>query len=75
MSKSPTTLTLLIITWTIFLVAGIGLIWQAIMNKSAPTGSKVRRLVNEVKFRFGFAAGLVLLILVLSGVVWLLVKW
>jgi hypothetical protein len=75
MSKTPGTLLLLIVTWAIFLVAGIGLLWQAIMNKSAPTGSKVRRLVNEVKFRFGFTAGLVLLILVLSGVVWVLMRW
>jgi hypothetical protein len=75
MSKTPTTLVLLIITWAIFLIAGVSLIWQAIMNKSEPTGSKVRRFVNEVKFRFGFAAGLILLILVLSGVVWLFVKW
>ena len=74
MSKTPSTLLLLLITWTVFLVAGVGLIWQAVMTRSAPTGSKVRRLVNEVKFRFGFAAGLVLLILVASGVVWLLVK-
>jgi len=75
MSKTPGTLILLIITLTIFLVTGLSLIWQAIMDKSNPTKSTVRRIVNEVKFRLGFAAGMVLLILVLSGAVWLLVKW
>jgi len=75
MSKTPGTLILLIITWVIFLVTGLSLIWQAIMDKSSPTKSKVRRVVNEVKFRVGFAAGVVLLILVLSGAIWLLVKW
>jgi hypothetical protein len=65
----------LIISWTILLVAGIGLIWQAIMDKSAPVKSKVRGFVNEIKFRLGFTAGVVLIILFLSGVVWLLVKW
>jgi hypothetical protein len=75
MSKTPGTLILLIITWTIFLVTGLSLIWQAIMDKSSPTKSKVRRIVNEIKFRLGFAAGVVLLILVFSGAVWLLVKW
>ena len=75
MSKTPGTLILLIITWTIFLVTGLSLIWQAIMDKSSPTKSKVRRIVNEIKFRLGFAAGVVLLILALSGAVWLLVKW
>jgi len=75
MSRNPTTFIFLIITLTIFLVTGLSLIWQAIMDKSAPTKSKVYRVVNEVKFRFGFAAGMVLLILVISGVVWLLVKW
>ena len=64
MSKTPGTLILLIITWVIFLVTGLSLIWQAIMDKSSPTKSKVRRVVNEVKFRVGFAAGVVLLILV-----------
>jgi hypothetical protein len=75
MSKTPGTLILLAITWTVFLVAGIGLIWQAIMDKSSPAKSKVRRIVNEVKFRLGFATGVVLLITVLFGVIWLLIKW
>jgi hypothetical protein len=73
--KISGTLILFVITWTAFLVAGIGLIWQAIMDKSLPTNSNARRIVNEIKFRFGFAAGVVLIILFLSGVFWLLVKW
>ena len=75
MSKTTGTLILLVITWTIFLVAGIGLLWQAMMDKSSPAKSKTRRIVNEIKFRFGFAAGTVLIILFLSGVVWYLAKW
>ena len=75
MSKTPGTLILLVITWTIFLVTGISLIWQAIMDKSSPTKSKARRIVNEIKFRLKFATGMVLMILFLSGVFWLLVKW
>jgi hypothetical protein len=75
MSKSMGNLILLAISWTIFLVAGIGLIWQAIMHKSVPTKSKTRRIVNEIKFRLSFASGVVLIILVLSGVFWVLVKW
>jgi hypothetical protein len=75
MSKTPGTIILMIITWTAFLVAGIGLIWQAIMDKSSPAKSKVHRIVNEIKFRLGFAAGVVLLLLFLSGVFWMLVKW
>ena len=75
MNKTPGTLILLIITLTIFLVTGLSLIWQAIMDKSSPTKSKVRMVVNEIKFRLGFAAGVVLLILSFSGAVWLLVKW
>jgi hypothetical protein len=74
-SKSPGTLILLAITWTAFLVAGISLLWQAIMDKSSPAKSKTRRIVNEIKFRLGFAAGVVLIILFISGVVWVLVKW
>ena len=75
MSKTPGTLILLVITWTIFLVAGIGLLWQAIMDKSLPARSKTRRIVNEIKFRLKFASGVVLVILFLSGVFWLLLKW
>jgi hypothetical protein len=75
MSKTPGTLILLVIIWTIFLVTGISLIWQAIMDKSSPTKSKARRIVNEIKFRLKFATGVVLMILFLSGVFWLLVKW
>ena len=75
MNKTPAAFILLIITWTIFLVAGLGLIWQAIMDKSSPARSKTRRIVNEIKFRFGFASGVVLILLFLSGLVWLLAKW
>jgi hypothetical protein len=75
MSKTPGTLILLVIIWTIFLVTGISLIWQAIMDKSSPTKSKARRIVNEIKFRLKFAIGVVLMIFFLSGVFWLLVKW
>lgn len=51
MSKIPGTLIILVITWTVFLVARIGLIWQAIMDKSLPVKSKSSRIVNEIKFR------------------------
>jgi hypothetical protein len=75
MSKTPGTLILLIVTWTVFLVAGMGLIWQALMDKSSPAKSKTRRILNEIKFRFGFASGVVLILLFLSGVAWMLAKW
>jgi hypothetical protein len=74
MSETPGTLVLLVITWTILLVAGISLIWQAIMEKSSLAKSKVQRIVNEIKFRLGFAAGVALIILFLSGLLWLLVN-
>ena len=75
MSKTTGTLILLVITWTIFLVAGIGLLWQAMMDKSSPAKSKVRGIVNEIKFRLGFGAGVALIILFLYGVIWMLVNW
>jgi hypothetical protein len=75
MNKAPGTLVLLVITWTVFLVAGLGLIWQALMHKSSPTRSKTRRIVNEIKFRFSFASGVALIILFLFGVIWFLTKW
>jgi hypothetical protein len=74
-SKTPGTLILLAITWMIFLIAGIGLVWQAILDKSLPAKSKVRRIVNEIKFRLGFATGVVLIILVLFGVVYFILSW
>jgi hypothetical protein len=74
MSKTPGMFILLVITWTVFLIAGIGLIWQAVLDKSSPTKSKARRIVNEIKFRLGFASGLALIILVLTGIIWMLVK-
>jgi hypothetical protein len=75
MSKTPAALVLLIVTWVVFLVAGFGLIWQSLMHKSAPTSSRTRRIVNEIKFRFSFASGVVLILLFLSGLVWFLTKW
>ena len=75
MRNTPGLLIPLIITWSIFLVTGMSLIRQAITGKSSATRSGVHRVVNEIKFRLGFAAGVVLLILALSGMVWLLVNW
>jgi hypothetical protein len=75
MSETPGTLVLLVITWTILLVAGISLIWQAIMEKSSLAKSKVQRILNEIKFRYRFATGAALIILVLFGVFWSLINW
>jgi hypothetical protein len=75
MTKSPTMLIMLGITWSIFLAAGVSLIWQALMVKSEPTRSRMRGFLNEVKFRLRFATGVVLVIVVISGVVWLLINW
>jgi hypothetical protein len=73
--KTPGTLILLAVTWTICLAAGVGLVWQALMDKSSPSRSRVRRAINEIKFRLGFASGVVLIILCISGLVWVLVRW
>lgn len=75
MSKNPGPLIILTITWTISLVAGLGLLWQAIMDKSSPTKSKVRRIVDEIKFRLKFATGVVLIFLFVFGAVWVLMNW
>ncbi len=75
MTRTPATLIMLGVTWLIFLVAGLSLIWQAIMVKSSPAKSKLHGFVNEVKFRLRFATGVVLVLLVLSGAVWLLMNW
>jgi hypothetical protein len=45
------------------------------MDKSALAKSKPRLILNEIKFRLGFASGMVLILLVLVGVFWMLVKW
>ena len=75
MSKTPATLILLIIILAVLFFTGLSLLWQAVMDKSAPTKSKVRGFVNEIKFRIGFAAGMASLILAVAGAIWLLLKW
>ncbi len=66
---------LLAIFWTILLIAGVTLLWDAVMEKSRPARSRLHGMVSEMKFRIRFAAGIVLLILVASGAIWLIFHW
>jgi hypothetical protein len=75
MSKTPATLILLIVILAVLFFSGLSLLWQAVMDKSAPTKSRVHGFVNEIKFRLGFAAGMASLILAIAGTIWLIVKW
>jgi hypothetical protein len=75
MNRAPGTLILLIGILVVLFFTGLSLLWQAVMDKSAPAKSKVHGFVNEIKFRVGFAAGMVSLILAIAGAIWLIVKW
>jgi hypothetical protein len=69
-SKNPASLIVLLSTWALLLLAGIGLVWQAFAEKARPEKSKFRNYLGGVKFRFRLLSGAVLIILVILGAVW-----
>ena len=74
MNQDPATLLIMLIVWTISLVAGVMFIRQAFRENKA-RHSKLENAVNEIKFRLRLATGLGLVIWVIGGIVWVLINW
>ena len=72
MSQSPLTLLILGIVWIISLIGGIQFIINGIKEKrKLQVNSRLGQVYNEAKYRLRLAAGLALILWVLSGVVWI----
>jgi hypothetical protein len=69
------TLTLLILVWLVTGLAGISFLRQAYNKKPGPAPRGWRKFVHEIRFRLLFAAGIGLILTVISGVVWLLINF
>jgi len=73
-SKSWSMLLPLILAWVVSAVAGVSFLRDAMKDKTRPPAKGWRKILREIRFRLSFAAGIGLLLWVLSGVVWVLVN-
>lgn len=74
MNQNPASLLVMLTVWVISLVAGIMFIRQA-FRENQNRHSKLKGIVNEIKFRLRLAMGLGLVIWVIGGIVWVLINW
>lgn len=72
MQSTPTTLVTLVIVWAASILAGLAFIISAIRERRSEKKSMLHRAAYEVRFRLRLAAGLALIIWVVSAVVWAL---
>ena len=70
MGQNTGTLVLLLIVWLASGIAGIMFIREALRGKRGADPSRLRRAMDEARFRMRLAAGIVLILFVISGVVW-----
>ncbi len=61
--------------WIISAVAGFQFLRAAFRERRTQSGSRLRAAAEEVRFRLRLAAGLILLLFVASGLVWLVLNW
>ena len=70
MKSNPATLATLIVVWSASVLAGLALIVSAVRERRSEKKSMLHRAAYEVRFRLRLAAGLALILWVVSAVVW-----
>jgi len=62
----------LVFAWLISTAAGISLLYSAFRDKSPVPTRGWRKFFREIRFRFYFVTGIVLILWVISGIAWIL---
>lgn len=76
MSQQPVTLVILGIVWLFSVVGGVQFILNAFREQRLPrSASRLGKVYDEAKFRLRLAAGLALLLWVISGIIWIATHW
>ncbi len=65
----------LLIIWVVSAIAGFEFLRTAFRERRTRPGSRLKAAAEEVRFRLRLAAGLILLIFVASGLIWLVANW
>ena len=64
----------LILVWLVSALAGISFLYQALTDKSRPASRGWRKFLRAARVRLTFAAGVGLILWVVSSVIWVLVN-
>jgi hypothetical protein len=75
MRDQPVTVIVMVAVWIFCLVAALVSIRRAFCENLQPNRSKLKSVVNNLRFRFNLVFGLVLIGFVMFGVVWLATRW
>ncbi|MEI6290146.1 MAG: hypothetical protein WCP19_06905 [Chloroflexota bacterium] len=73
-SKSFSMLLPVILVWLISLLAGISFLVSAAKEKNRPALKGWRKFFQELRFRLSFAAGVALILWVISGIFWVIIN-
>lgn len=65
----------LILVWLVSGLAGVSFLRQSLTDKSRPACRGWRKFLQEIRFRLTFAAGIGLILWVISGLIWVLFNW
>jgi hypothetical protein len=71
-TKTWSVLLPLILVWVVSVLAGISFLHQALTDKSRPASRGWRKFLRAARVRLTFAAGIGLILWVISGVIWVL---
>ena len=63
-----------ILVWVISTLAGISFLRSAMKEKSKPVRKGLKQFMSELRFRLSFAAGVALILWVISSVFWVLIN-
>ena len=66
----------LLFAWCVSMMAGVSFLWQAFHAQGWPNKrGRLWRFLNEMRLRVLVAAGLGLILWVLSGIIWAISHW
>ncbi len=65
----------ILLIWLVSAVAGFEFLRAAFRERRTNSGSRLKAAAEEIRFRLRLAAGLILLLFVASGLVWLIANW
>ena len=72
MEQNLITYIFMFLVWGASGLAGLAFIWRALKDRTANQDSRLQQAANEVRFRLRLAAGIGLVLWVISGILWVL---
>ena len=66
---------LILVIWAVSGATGVALVRSAWRERESASRSRLRKVYDEARFRVRMTAGILLILWLLSGVIWVIVNW